>query len=97
MTVTQLTIFASMSGLEPLPQGEERCRVPYEWSIDRFGMNLASFQLTLEAPELKTELEALATSAEMSPKEGVGQRNETGEGNNSTGDGEAFLVEDTPP
>ena len=43
MTVTQLTIFASMSGLEPLPQGEERCRVPYEWSIDGFGMNLAQF------------------------------------------------------
>ena len=93
MTVAELTIFVSLSGLEPLPQGEERCRVPYEWSIDGFGLNLASFQPTLRAPELKT----LATSAEMSPKEGVGQRNETGEENNSTGVGDAVLVEDAPP
>ena len=32
MTATQLVIQISMSVLEPLPIGEERSRVPYEWS-----------------------------------------------------------------
>ena len=30
MTVDHLTIFVSLSALEPLPEGEKRCRVPYE-------------------------------------------------------------------
>ena len=54
MTATQLAIQVSMSVLEPLPVGEERSRVPYEWSINGFGLNLASFQPTLDAPEPKT-------------------------------------------
>ena len=49
MTTTQLAIQVSMSVLEPLPIGEERSRVPYEWSINGFGLNLASFQLMLDA------------------------------------------------
>ena len=28
MTVNQLTIFVSFSALEPLPEGEKRCRLP---------------------------------------------------------------------
>ena len=54
MTTAQLAIQVSMSVLEPLPIGEERSRVPYEWSINGFGLNLASFQSTLDAPEPKT-------------------------------------------
>ena len=38
MTVDQLTIFVSLSALEPLPEGEKRCRVPYDWSITGFGL-----------------------------------------------------------
>ena len=96
MTVTQLMIFASLSGLEPLPEGEKRCRVPYEWSFTEFSLNLASFQPTLEASEPKTEPVALATSTETPPPEGVGQRNETGEGTNFTCDGDAVHLEDAP-
>ena len=48
MTVDQLTIFVSLSALEPLPEGEKRCRVPYEWFITGFGLNLAVFKLMLE-------------------------------------------------
>ena len=51
MTATQLAIQVSMSVLEPLPIGEERSRVPYEWSINGFGLNLASFQSMRDAPE----------------------------------------------
>ena len=97
MTVAQLTIFASLSGLEPLPKGEDRGRVPYEWSINGFGLNLASFQPTTDAPELKTEPNALATSAETPLKEGVGQWNEKGEGTNFTRDGDTVRLEDAPP
>ena len=53
MTVDQLTIFVSLSALEPLPEGEKRCRVPYEWSITGFGLNLAIFKPMLEVSELK--------------------------------------------
>ena len=61
MTVDQLTIFVSLSTLEPLPEGEKSCRVPYEWSITGFGLNLAIFKLMLEVSELKTGPEAPAT------------------------------------
>ena len=54
MTAAQLVIQVSMSVLEPLPIGEERSRVPYKWFINGFGLNLASFQPTLDAPEPKT-------------------------------------------
>ena len=97
MTTAQLTIFISLLELEPLPNGEERCRVPYEWSISRFGLNLASFQPMPEAPELKTGPQALATYAETSPQEGVGQRDMQGEETNSTRDGNAIQVDDAPP
>ena len=97
MTTTQLAIQVSMLVLEPLPIGEERSRVPYEWSINGFGLNLASFQLTLDAPELKTGPPAPAVPAETPLKEGVGQQQEDGTGNHSMGDGDAVPVEDAPP
>ena len=97
VTATQLAIQVSMLVLEPLPNGEERSRVPYEWSIDGYSLNLASFQLMLNAPEPKTGPPALAALAEVLLKEGVGQRRDNGKGNNSTRDGNAIPVEDTPP
>ena len=97
MNAAQLAIQVSMSVLEPLPIGEERSRVPYEWSINGFGLNLASFQLTLDAHEQKTGPPAPVAPEEMPLKEGVGQREENGTGNHSTGDGNAVLVEDAPP
>ena len=83
--------------LEPLPIGEERSRVPYKWSINGFGLNLASFQLTPDAPEPKTGPPAPAAPVEMPLKEGVGQWEENGTGYHSMGDGNAVPVEDAPP
>ena len=97
MTATQLAIQVCMLVLEPLPISEERSRVPYEWSINGFGLNLASFQPTLDAPELKTGPPAPEVPAETPLKEGVGQREENSTGNHSMGDGDAVLVEDAPP
>ena len=97
MTAAQLAIQVSMSVLEPLPICEERSRVPYEWSINGFGLNLASFQPTLDTPELKTGPPAPAAPTEVPLKEGVGQREENSTGNHSMGDGNAILVEDAPP
>ena len=97
MTAVQLAIQVFMSVLEPLPIGEERSRVPDEWSINGFGLNLASFQLTLDTPEPKTGPPAPAAPVETPLKEGVGQREENGTGNHSTGDGDAIPVEDAPP
>ena len=54
MTTAQLAFQVSMLVLEPLPDGEERSRVSYAWSINGFGLNLASFQSMLDAPEPKT-------------------------------------------
>ena len=73
MTATQLAIQVFMLVLEPLPVSEERSRVPFEWSINGFGLNLASFQPTLDAPELKTGPPVPAAPAEMPLNEGVGQ------------------------
>ena len=78
MTVNQLTIFVSLSALEPLPEGEKRCRVPYEWSITGFGLNLAIFKPMLEVSELKTGPKAPAMCADMLLQEGVGQRRKLG-------------------
>ena len=97
MTATQLAIQVSMLVLEPLPIGEERSRVPYKWSIDGYGLNLASFKLMLDAPEQKTGPPALVAPVEVPLKEGVGQWRNNSEGNNSMGDGNAVLVEDAPP
>ena len=97
MITAQLAIQVSMLVLEPLPIGEERSRMPYEWSINGFGLNLASFQLTLDAPEPKTGPPAPVAPVETPLKEGVGQREENGTGNHSTGDGDAVLVENAPP
>ena len=97
MTAAQLAIQVSMLVLEPLPIGEERSRVPYKWSINGFGLNLASFQLTLDAPVPKTGPPAPVVPAEMLLKEGVGQQEENGTGNHSTGDGDTIPVEDAPP
>ena len=97
MTAAQLAFQVSMLVLEPLPVGEERSRVPYAWSINGFGLNLASFQLMLDAPELKTGPPAPAAPMEMLLKEGVGQQRENSNGNHSMGDGDAVLVGEAPP
>ena len=97
MTATQLAIQVSMSVLEPLPIGDERSRVPYEWSINGFGLNLASFQPMLDTPEIKTGPPVPVVPAEMPLKEGVGQREENSTGNHSMGDGDTIPVEDAPP
>ena len=97
MTATQLAIQVSMSVLEALPNSKERSRVPYEWSINGFGLNLASFQSMLDAQEPKTGPPVPVVPAEMLLKEGVGQQEENSTGNHSTGDGDAVPVEDAPP
>ena len=97
MTVDQLTIFVSLSALEPLLEGEKICRVPYEWSITGFSLNLAIFKLMLKVSELKTGPKAPATCADMPPQEGVGQWRKLGEETKSMGDGNTVLVGDTPP
>ena len=86
MTVDQLTIFVSLSALEPLPEGEKRCRVPYEWSITGFSLNLALFTLILEVSELKMGPEAPAVCADMPLQEGVGQWRKLGEEIKSRGE-----------
>ena len=97
LTVNQLTIFVSLSALEPLPEGEKRCRVPYEWSITGFGLNLAIFKLMLEVSELKTGPEVPVMCVDMLRQEGVGQQRKFGEEVKSMGDGDTVLVGDTPP
>ena len=97
MTVDQLAIFVSLSALEPLPEGEKRCRVPYEWSITRFSLNLAVFKLMLEVSALKTEPEAPAMCVDTPPQEGVGQQRKFGEETKSMGDGNTVLVGYAPP
>ena len=97
MTVTQLTIFVSLSALEPLPEGEKRCRVPYEWSITGFSLNLAIFKPMLEVSELKTGPKAPVIFVDMPPQEGVGQQRKLGEEIKSTGDGNTVLVGETLP
>ena len=97
MTTAQLAFQVSMYVLEPLPVGEERSRVPYAWSINGFGLNLASFQSMFDTPEPKTGPPAPVAPAEMPLKEGVGQQRANSKGDNSTGDGNAILVGDAPP
>ena len=97
MTTAQLAFQVSMLVLEPLRDGEERSRVPYTWSINGFGLNLASFQSMLDAPELKTGPPAPVAPTEVPLKEGVGQWREIGKGDNSMGDGNTVLVGDAPP
>ena len=96
MKVNQLTIFVSLSALEPLPDGEKRCRVPYKWSITGFGLNLAIFETMLEVSVLKMGPDAPAMCTYMLPQEGVGQWEKLGEETKSTGDGDTVLVGDTP-
>ena len=97
MTVDQLIILVSLSALEPLPKGEKRCRVSYEWSITGFSLNLAVFKPMLEVSVLKTGPEAPVTCADTPPQEGVGQWRKFGEETKSTGDGDTVLVGDAPP
>ena len=97
MTATQLAFQVSMLVLEPLPIGEERSKVPYEWSINGYSLNMASFQPMLDAPELKTGPPAFAVPVEVPLKEGVGQWKEDSMGVVSTRDGDAVPVGDTPP
>ena len=97
VTIARLDIFISGVELEPLPMGEERSRVPYEWSFNTFGLNLASLELKTDAPERKTGPDALAMPAEAPQKEGVGQRDKNGKEITFMRDGNAVLAEDTPP
>ena len=97
MTVNQLRIFVSLSALEPLLEGEKRCRVPYKWSITGFGLNLAIFKPMLEVSELKTGPEVPATCTDTLLQEGVGQWRKLGKETKSTGDGNTVLVGDTLP
>ena len=69
MTTAQLAIQVSMSVLEPLPISEERSKVPYKWSINGFGLNLAGFQPMLDAPEPKTGPPAPAVPTEKNTAE----------------------------
>ena len=96
MTTAQLAFQISMLVMEPLPIGEERSRVPYKWSINGYGLNLASFQLMLNAPEPKIGPPAPVVPEEVPLKEGVGQQKEDGMGVVSTGDGNAVSVGDAP-
>ena len=76
MTAVELNIFVSLSALEPLPDGEKRCRVPYEWSFVGFGLSLACYEPMLEASSLEMGLHAPVALAVAPPQEGVGQRKE---------------------
>ena len=91
ITVDQLTIFVSLSALEPLLEGEKRCRVPYKWSITGFSLNLAVFKPMLEVLELKT----MCTDTLL--QEGVGQWRKLEEETKSMGDGNTVLVGDALP
>ena len=97
MTVTQLNIFVSLSALEPLPTGEKRCRVPYEWSFKEFGLSLACYEPMLEASSLKTGNDTPVAPAEAPPREGVGQQKDLSEETKSTGDSDTVLLGDAPP
>ena len=97
MTAAELNIFVSLSALEPLPDGEKRCRVPYEWSFMGFGLSLAHYELMLEASSLKTGLDAPVVPAEVPPQEGVGQQKDLSEEPKSTGDSDTVLLGDAPP
>ena len=96
MTAAELNIFVSLSALEPLPDGEKRCRVPYEWSFIGFSLSLARYKLMLEASSLKTGLDAPVVPAEA-PPQGVGQQKDLSEEPKSTGDSDTVLLGDAPP
>ena len=97
MTAAELNIFVSLSALEPLPDGEKRCRVPYEWSFVGFGLSLACYEPMLEASSLKTGLHAPVALVVAPPQEGVGQRKELSKEPKSTGDSDTVLLGDAPP
>ena len=97
MTAAQLDIFVSLSALEPLPDGEKRCRVPYEWSFDGFGLSLARYEPMLEASSLKTGCDTPVALAEAPPQEGVGQRKDLSEEPKATRDSDTVLLGDAPP
>ena len=96
MTAAELNIFVSLSALEPLPDGEKRCRVPYEWSFVGFDLSLASYEPMLEASSLKTGLHAPVALAVV-PPQGVGQWKELSKEPKSTGDSDTVLLGDAPP
>ena len=97
MTAAQLNIFASMSALEPLPDGEERCRVPYEWSFIGFGLSLACYESMLEASSLKTGGDTPVAPAEVPPQEGVGQREDLDKEPKAIRNCDTVLLGDAPP
>ena len=95
LTIAPLGIQTPKSGPEPAST-DDLSRVPYEWSFTGFGLNLAAFEPTLDAPELETGQNVLAAPAGMLPNEGVGQREETGEETNSISGVVAVLSGDAP-
>ena len=97
MTAAQLNIFVSLSALEPLPDGERRCRVPYEWSFIGFSLSLACYEPMLEASSLKTGGDTPVALAEAPPQEGVGQWKDLSKEPKSTGDSDTVLLGDAPP
>ena len=97
MTAAQLDIFVSLSALEPLPDGEKRCRVPYEWSFNGFGLSLARYEPMLEASSLKTGCDTPVAPAEAPPQVGVGQWKDLSEEPKATRDSDTVLLGDAPP
>ena len=97
VTAAPLNIFVSLSALEPLPDGEERSRVPYKWSFVGFSLSLASYELMLEASSLKMGLDAPMAPVEAPSKEGVGQRGDLSEEPKATRDSNTVLLGDAPP
>ena len=72
--------------LESASSDAEEYRVPREWAITGFGLDLATFKPMIGTPEPKTGAAAPATSADTLPKEGEGQRASTEGETISTGD-----------
>ena len=69
-------------------------QVPQEWTINGFGLDLASFTPRDEDPEPETWPVALAMPAEMLLNAGDGQRIDSDEYTNSTESDEATDAED---
>ena len=83
--------------MEPLPEGEERCRVPYKWTISGFGLNLAAFEPDARGFSTEDGVRCPATYMDTLLIEGVDQQKDDREENMSTAVGDTVLMGDTPP
>ena len=63
-------------GLEPASLDASEYRVPREWTITGYGLDLATFKPLIGAPALETGATAPATPAETLKECGVGQQDE---------------------